>query len=258
MYIALQGPDDITKEYLNKGNKTYVVQTNSTTISCLGPYNFGWVTPQKAWLDSQKCECKGSLNIAGVPTRAWRCSMYQYSDWFWFKEGSNNTYRMFFNNQSNPYHFPVLGNFTLVHFASHGNDITRLIKAHENCMDKTKANTIKQVPNDKNISADFPAVKGFSYNKCSEMNNLPCWPEHFYMTVTMIPVLRNSGNPFPTAMVYDWQEQSQRTTMCEPHKTYSAYLIHNSTYITERSLKNGTVTCHSHLNFGPLVPNSGA
>lgn len=249
MYIALQGPDGITEEYLNIGNKTYILQTNSTTISCLGPYNYGWVTPQKAWLDLQKCKCEGSLNIAGVPTMAWRCVMDQFSDWIWFKEGTSHTYRMFFNNQSNPHHLPVLGNFTFVNFASYGNDISNLKKALENCM---KGNSIRH---DKRISVDLPAVEGFSYNKCSEITHLPSWPEHFYMTVTMLPVLRNSGNPFPTAVVYDWQEQSQHTTLCEPHKTYNAYLIHNKTYIVEQSLTNGTVKCHYPLNFGPPVPD---
>lgn len=254
MYIALQGSDGVTDEYLNVGNKTYILLNTSTTVNCLGPYNFGWVTPQKAWLDSQICKCEGLLNVAGVLTRAWRCVTDQYSDWLWLKEGSNNTHRMFINNQSNPHHLPVLGNFTLVHFDSYGHDITRLIKAQENCMNITKVNSIKH---DKSSSTDLdlPAVKGFSYNKCSEMTHLPNWPEHFYTTVTMIPVLRNSGSPLPTAVVYDWQEQSQRTTMCEADSTYNAYLIHNNTYIVEESLKNGTVRCLSHFNFGPPVPN---
>ena len=254
MYVALQGWDGRTEVYLNTANETYVLHTNSTSASCAGPYDFGWVAPPQSWLDPQKCQCKGSLNVSGTQTRIWRCVMYKYADWFWFREGSNDTYRIFLNNQSNPYRLPVLGNFTLVHFASYGTDISNLLKAHATCT-SNKANAPKRNTKDKLIFEDAPAVKGFSYDKCSTLKVLPSWPEHFYLTVTMIPVLQNYDNPFPTSVVYDWQVESQRTTMCEPDATYDAYLIHNNTYITQQSLKNGTVSCISHFNFGPPVPN---
>ena len=251
MYVALKGRNARTEVYLNTANKTYVLHTDSTSPSCEGPYNFGWVTPPQSWLDPQKCQCKGSLNVSGTQAIAWRCTMYKYTDWFWLREGSNDTYRILFNNHSNPYRLPVLGNFTLVHFASHGSDISHLLKAHALCMNY-KANTTKWNVKDE---INTPAVEGFSYDKCSTLGILPSWPQQFYLTVTMIPVLQNYDDPFPTSVVYDWEIQSQRTTMCEPDATYNAYLIHNNTYITRQSLKNGSVYCISHLNFGPPVPN---
>ena len=261
MYVAIQGIK-YTKEYLNIDNETYILERNSTTIGCKGPYNFGWVTPTTQWLASHKCECKGFLNISGTQTISWRCPMYGVVDWYWFHESNHNIWRMFFNNQTNPNHLPVLGDFTMVHFASHGTDIDTLKVAYDVCVkEKTKYNGTSLISSDQPypaVRARSPVVEGFSYIGCSEMTNLPSWPEYFYTTVTMLPVLHSIDHPLPTTVVYDWQRQSQRTTMCESLnslETYSAYLIGNNTYIIQEKLKSKTVKCCHHLKFGPPVPN---
>ena len=87
------------------------------------------------------------------------------------------------------------------------------------------------------------------------MKHLPSWPQDFYTTVTMLPVLPGLENPLPTSMVYDWQRQSQRTIMCKHSQSYNAYLIINNTYILNQELGNGTIQCLSDLKFGPVSPN---
>ena len=249
MYIALRNPNGI-KEYLNIGNETYILQNTS----CLGPYNFGWVTPPREWLSSHKCECKGSLDISGVQTKAWRCPAYKTVDWYWFREDDNNTWRMFFDNQTNPSQLPVLGEFAIVHFASHGTSNDILKTAYKACMKEAKL----KIPSHQ-VSSDNRGIpsslKGFSYSGCADMTTLPSWPQHFYMTVTMLPVLPGLENPLPTSVVYDWQRQSQRTKMCEPSLIYNAYSIINNTYILNQDLSNGTIECLSDLKFGPVKPN---
>ena len=250
MYIALHSPNG-TKEYINVGNETFILQNTS----CLGPYNFGWITPPREWLASRKCECKGSLEISGVQRKAWRCPTYKTVDWYWFDE-DNNTQRLFFSNQTNPGHLPLLGEFALVHFATYGTDIRALQTAFGICVKGAKG---KEIHRSHLVYADSKGtppsfLKGFSAG-CSEMTNLPSWPQRFHMTVTMIPVLPGLENPLPTSVVYDWQRQSQRTVICETSLIYNAYLIANNTYITNQEISNGTVECLSHLKFGPVRPN---
>lgn len=249
MYIALLGPNGL-QEYLNVGNETFTLQENS----CLGPYNFRWVTPPRDWLASRKCECKGSLAISGVQRKAWRCPVYKAVDWYWFDE-NDNAWRMFFSNQTNPNSLPLLGEFALVHFTSYGTDTKTLQTAFDICMKGTRG---KEIYPSFSVSPDIKGtlpsfVKGFSRG-CSDLN-LPSWPQRLQMTATMIPVLPGLENPLPTSVVYDWTRQSQRTTMCESSLIYSAYLIVNNTYTTNQELDNGTVTCLGDLKFGPVRPN---
>ena len=245
MYIALHGPNSIV-EYLNVGSSTFILQNTS----CLGPYNFGWITPPREWLSSRKCECKGSLNISGVHVKAWRCPVYRVVDWYWFYENDNNTWRMFFNNKTNPNHLPVLGDFTMVHFSDYGASTETLEAAYGLCTKGISSHSVQV-----GIQEIQPFLKGFSYTGCSEMKELPSWPQDFHMTVTMLPVLPGLENPLPTSVVYDWQRQSQRTIICEHSQSYNAYLIVNSTYILNQELSNGTVQCLSDLKFGPVTPN---
>lgn len=253
MYIALQNLNGI-KEYLNVENETYIIQNTS----CLGPYNYGWVTPPREWLSSRKCECKGSLDIADIQTKAWRCPIYKTVDWYWFQEDNNNTWRMFFNNQTNPSQLPVLGEFAMVHFASYGTSNEILKTAYNNCIKEAKGKLVTKVqshPVHSDIQGTSLFLKGFSYNGCADVTILPSWPQRFYMTVTMLPVLPGLENPLPTSVVYDWQRQSQCTMMCEPSLIYNAYLIINNTYILNQDLGNGTIECLSDLKFGPIKPN---
>ena len=242
MYFALHSPNSII-EYLNVENSTFILQNTS----CLGPYKFNWVTPPREWLSSHKCECKGSLNISGVQVKAWRCPMYGVVHWYWFHEGDNNTWRMLFDNKTNPNHLPVLGDFAMVHFSDYGVGTETLEAAYSLCTKGISSHSVQL--------GTQPLLKGFSYTRCSEMKHLPSWPQDFYMTVTMLPVLPGLENPLPTSVVYDWQRQSQRTIMCKHSQSYNAYLIVNNTYILNRELGNGTIQCLSDLKFGPVSPN---
>ncbi len=252
MYVELHGPNSAVHRYLNKDNDTYLLQGQ---MSCSGPHNFGWVTPSRQWLADHKCQCKGAQTISEVETVAWGCPTSELIDWFWFNRKDNTIWRIFFNRKSNTNHLPVLGNFTMVHFTSHGSDIAVLLAAYDACVERklTEPSTSYQSLHTDSLKS-APFVKGFSYSGCSQISDLPKWPEQFYLTVTMLPVGQNNFNPLPTSVLYDWQRQSQRTTMCEGSLTYNAYLTKNNTYIVNQDLKNGSIECLSRLKFGPPVP----
>ena len=119
MYISLYDAGGKFKEYLNIGQNTYILTRNSTNVVCSGPYDFGWITPNKDWLASYNCECKGGLNISGIETTAWTCPMYSFRDWYWMHSSNGSAWRMIFNNESNPTMLPVIGQYSMAHFLAY-------------------------------------------------------------------------------------------------------------------------------------------
>lgn len=252
MYISVYSPNRVVKEYLNIGNKTYILTTsNSTSITCSGPHSYGWSTPVRDWLAPYKCECKGALSISGIDTIAWTCPMYKLRNWYWMHSGNGSIWRVLFNNQSNPTRLPVIGEYTMAHFLSYAEETKQLETVYHICTDTLKQSNYPAINRGANL------VKGLTYTECSSISSFPSWPEFFHLTVTMIPVVLNNADPFPTQVVYDWEEEAQRTTMCAAmsSQAYNAIMVHNSTYIFSQDLGTDTVQCLSHLNFGPPKPN---
>ena len=244
IYFRLLGPEGNAHEYLNIGNETYIPNEDS----CLGPYDYGWITPSRQWNATKNCQCKGTYNASNIETVAWACQTAELIDWYWFHRSDNSLWRMIINNSENPNHLPVLGNFTMVHFTSHGSDISALQTAYAAC-----TSNISKQSEDRNISASGTYVKGFSYLGCQSA--LPNWPEQIYMTVTMLPVGGEDSDPLPTSVLYDWQMKSQRTTMCMATEINNAYLTAANTYIATQDRRDGKINCNSHLPFGPPKPN---
>ena len=254
MYISLYGTSGKIKEYLNIGQNTYTIIRNSTDIVCSGPYDYGWITPKPDWLAPYNCECKGGLNISGVETTAWTCPVHKLRDWYWMHSSNGSAWRMIFNNESNSTMLPVIGEYAMVHFSAYTLDTEQLESMYQICTANSRIFNSRLLQQ----SSTGP-VHGFSYTKCSNsmISSLPSWPNYFHMTATMIPVVLNNASPFPTQVIYDWEIESQRTVMCEASQkhAYNAYLIHNNTYILNRSLDTMEIQCLSHLNFGPPKPN---
>ena len=247
MYTSLNGPKAHVKEFLNVDNITYIITRNSTTTTCSGPYDYGWLTPAKHWLVSKKCECKGALNISGIETVAWTCLVNNQREWYWLH--SNGTiWRMMLNDPNTSSGFPVIVNYTMAHFTYETNGDSMLKKVFEICTQRPHEPHQMLTPN--KISQP---VKGFSYLGCPD--TLPNWPEFFHSTVTMVPVSLNNATPFPSQVVYDWDRESQCTIMCTPMHTYKAYMIQNNTYVVNQNLKTKDFECLSHFSFGPPKPN---
>ena len=251
VYTALTGPAGLLNEYLNVGDKTYVVRRNITHITCTGPYDYGWQTPARDWLSDKQCDCKGSLNISGVKTIAWSCTTNKLKDWYWFHDGNQSLWRVMFNNKSNPSQLPVFGEYTMIHFDDYGNNISELLQIYDICKD----NSIYAILKDQTPLNHTSWISGFSYSGCSSSMIFPNWPEFFHMTATMIPVVLNDMNPLPTQVIYNWEIESQRTIMCQPYQVYNAYLIRNQTYLVNEAFNSSGTQCVSRLPFGPPKPN---
>ena len=253
MYIRLYGISGKIKEYLNIGQNTYILTRNSTNILCFGPYDYGWITPKRDWLAPYNCECKGGINISDIETTAWTCPIHKLRDWYWMHSSNGSAWRMIFNNESNPTMLPIIGEYSMAHFLAYSTDTKQLEAMYQIC-----------TANIRKFNTSFPGslqeaspIHGFSYTKCSKIPILASWPNYFHMTATMTPVVLNNASPFPTQVVYDWEIESQHTIMCEASQlqTYDAYLIHNNTYILNRSLDTMEIECLNILNFGPPKPN---
>ena len=250
MYVSLYSQNGEIKEYLNIQDKTYILTSNSTSTTCSGPHNYGWSTPSRDWLAPYECECKGELNISGIDTVAWTCPIYTLRNWYWVHSSNGSLWRILFNNQSNPTRLPVIGDYTMAHFSAYTSEAKTLDIVYHVCTQPSfKHSTYSTVYRQGN------PVKGFTYTECPSTFSFPSWPEFFHLTVTMIPVVLSNASPFPTQVVYDWELEFQRTTMCETSQTYNAILIHNNTYIFNQKLDTGGVECLSHLPFGPSQPN---
>lgn len=250
MLVRLQGPlheEALNLEVLTIGEDSYIIDRDaqSNIHNCSGPYDKGWTTPAPDWLSRRNCKCHGALNSAGVDTTLWQCSDYRFADWFWFETSKNLPWRMFFNNNTNPFGIPVLGSYTMVSFASYGADTTRLKEAVHICT-STKGHVIT----DQTVGQAAPSIWGFSYAGCQGERSLRKWPSLFYMTTTMLPVSKT--DPLPTQVLYDWAQHSQNTLMLSADSTTTAYLIRNSTYIKNQSHLGGS-SC-SRLDFGPPSP----
>ena len=259
MYFRLLDPEGNIQEYLNIGSDTYILNKDS----CLGPYDYGWITPSRQWISNPDCECKGTYNASNIKTVAWACPTKGLTDWYWFHESDNSLWRMIINNSTNPYDIPVLGNFTMVHFTSLGSNITALLSAYDVCSSNiakqayypqcSDEDNCTRTDEDHNITTSGTYVEGFSYSGCP--TTLPSWPEQIYMTTTMLPVSSEYTDPLPTSVLYDWPLKSQRTTMCMATEIYNAYLLAANTYINTQDRRDGKIECGSHKSFGPPRPN---
>ena len=265
IYFRLLYREGHVYEYLNIGNETYIPQEET----CSGPDDYGWVTPNRQWIaNPHNCQCKGTYNASNIETVAWACPTSELIDWYWFHRSDNSLWRMIINNSENPNHFPVFGNYTIVHFTSLGSDISALQKAYDVCTSNVAKHAYNQCDKDEYTDdckrshhmhvlakdqTNGTYVNGFSYSGCH--HTLPDWPEQLYMTVTMLPAGGKDLNPLPTSVLYDWRRVSQRTTMCMTTQIYNAYLIANKTYITTQDRMNGEITWESPLPFGPPKPN---
>lgn len=259
MYVQLNGPNyKQTWETVTVNNKTYTIERDGAgNIRCLESSTQGWKTPAPDWLNSHNCKCQGATNAeagAGAQNVLWECPSYDFVDWFWYEKSTHKPWRIFLNNNTNPSMIPVLGNYTMINFASHGTDTKRLQVILDICVSKVPLNSLLQdLKSNTKLNDTFsPTVEGFSYRGCSGTTQLRSWPDQFYLSATMLPV--NKYDPMPTSVIYDWTRHSQHTTMYSFDNTStSAYLINNNTYIVNHS--NGDTKCISHLMFGPPHPN---
>ena len=264
MHFRLYHPTKGVSEIYVHKTQTYHLRSLHGKKVCEGPYDLGWMVPSRDWLQNRPCKCQGSFDVSGVDTVFWGCPVFNFVEWFWFYRKSSKLWRIMLNNKTNPSHLPVLGEYAMTHFTSYGDDVHLLVKAAKLCKDaltenfkpSTDAKSFLQTNFEKQVEADdeMVSISGFSYNACKYVTKkgLPKWPEHFYLTVTMVPV--NDANPFPTQVVYDWSRESQHTRMYSNHAIYDSYLISDDTYILTRFL-DGRINCTSHLKFGPPRPN---
>ncbi len=101
----------------------------------------------------------------------------------------------------------------------------------------------------------YPFFQNNLVNECPNIENFLNWPVFFHATATMVPVILNNANPLPVQVLYDWENKSQRTIMCESSQTYNAYLLGNKTFITYSFFQNKSVECVTRLPFGLPHPN---
>lgn len=240
MHVTVYGPDDV-REYLNIGNKTFVINRNLTVSTCSEEQGYKWRTPTRDWLSPRRCECKGALNVSGIDTVAWTCLVDNQREWYWVHRGNASIWRVFLNS---PNSFPVIGEYAMSHFSYETYSDLMLKEVVAFCTQKPHQSR-RLIPNRAH------PVKGFSYTGCPP---LPAWPDTFHSTVTMVPVSLDDATPMPTQVVYDWEEQTQRTTMCTATNTYNAYMTRNNTYLINQKLATGEFECLSHLDFGPPKP----
>ena len=255
IYVQKSGPHDNRQGTLTVEDRTYTIERDVVgNVKCLGPIDIkkSWITPSPGWLSGRNCKCHGAKVTAGIETVLWRCpNENKFVDWFWFDATTQRLWRMFFN--ANASKIPVLGDYTMVSFSSLGSDTQLLQKLLKICTNKRNSPLPTFYPNYTLPLLPLNFVTGFSYSGCEGKSKLQYWPEQFYLTVTMLPV--NDYNPMPTSVIYDWTQQSQHTIMYAINSTTSAYLIHNNTYIMERSSFNKKVTCLSQQKFGPPRPD---
>ena len=229
------------------GSNTYIITRNSTLVTCSGPYQYGWLTPTRDWLDPYKCECKGALDISGITTLAWTCIINDTREWYWVHGTNGSIWRMMLNDPSNPHGLPVIGNYTMAHFTYETYNDSVLKTMYKACTETPQKSYYSETLLNKQ------PLTGFTYSGCP--STFPSWPDNFISTVTMVPVSLNNATPFPTLVVYNWETESQRTTMCEQTQVYNAYLTHSNTYILYQDLETKKLNCLSHFSFGPPKPN---
>lgn len=262
MYFRLFHPVEGVSELYVQGQQTYHLRMSRNTSVCTGPYHLGWIVPLREWMRSRPCKCQGSLVVSGIDTVFWRCPVFHFVDWFWFHRENKHLWRIMLNNNTNPLHLPVLGEYAMVHFTNHGDDVHNLEKSAKLCSNASR-DMLNISVNSKNfVSFTFQTsakhndkmtpIRGFSYETCKLLKSLPQWPQHFYLTATMIPV--DDKDPFPTQVLYDWSRRSQHTRMHTGNTVYESYLINHDTYILTRST-DGKINCTGHLKFGPPQPN---
>lgn len=256
MYVRLGGnKSTLNSEILTVKDQTYTIERDRAgNVRCLGPKRGRWKTPDPDWLNGRNCKCQGMAVSAGVETVLWECPNHKFVDWFWY-DITQKPWRIFLNNNSNPSMIPVLGEYTMVNFASHGKDITDLNYLLDVCVHALPNSTFRGSRPNYLVSGLASYVEGFLYGKCSGTTQLRNWPNQFYLTATMIPV--NDYDPMPTSVIYDWTRYSQHTMMYSTSNTAitSAYLISNSTYIVQSDTDKKVVKCISHMKFGPPHPN---
>ncbi len=249
IYVRVYGPNgEVIWDFLNIKDKTYTVHKNTCSESSDGQQT-GWTTPGRDWFALyDKCECVGGQNISGMETVAWSCSKYKIRDWYWVHVDDGSAWRIFFNNKTNPIGLPVLGNYTMAHFSSYGEEVNNLNAAFALCTSESQRrlfNSKKLVKSTFLLNAECP--NDFLF---------PDWPVFFHMTSTMIPVTLNNGEPLPAQVIYDWERKSQRTIMCELSQAYNANMTPDKTYIYYENLANHSIQCDSAvLSFGPPRPN---
>jgi hypothetical protein len=244
MYIMINDPIYGQQEYLTIKTTTFLIQRDdkSKSIMCYEQKDKLWNVPSQDWLNGYQCICRGEIESMGVTSVLWQCPEYNYVNWFWFKQEDNLLWRIFLNNNTNPVGLPVLGDYTMISFASYSQNVKLLDKVYDICTTYGSSYYLSEG------SFSRFSLSAFSYN-CS--NNLPNWPISFYLTATMLPV--NYYEPLPTQVVYYWRQKSQKTSMLSKDYNYDAYLIRNNTYIV-KNYRNGTIDCIQHLDFGPPVP----
>lgn len=244
-------------ETLTIDSKTYTIKRDGMgNTKCVESDSHKWKTPAPDWLNSHNCKCQGATKAGGgdgIQTVLWECPTYDFVDWFWYEKSTSKPWRIFLNNKTNPSRIPVLGQYTMINFASYGTDTKQLKDLLDICMSAPRhlEDSNSNMKLNYTVLPSFSFVKGFSYKGCSGNTQLRNWPYQFYLTATMFPV--NNYDPMPTSVVYDWTRHSQHTTMYSPNDTTSAYLINNNTYIVEHVQKNDK--CISHLTFGPPTPD---
>ena len=244
MYFKFYRPSE-TIEYLVVKDLTYIIKRDTGIIECLGPVKKQWSVPYPNFLDAHQCTCRGNMNVSGVNSVIWQCPSYNSVNWFWFKQNENVLWRIFMNNITNPMQLPLIGDYTMINFATFTTKITELKTLYDVCFGNKIQHSKAQV-----TPLPLNPIAGFSHN-CSNTNQ-PKWPEIFYLTATMFPT--NNYEPLPAQVLYYWKQYSQKTSMYLQSSKYNAYLIKNNSFITTE-FANRTVECINHLHFGPPRPN---
>ena len=275
MYVRLVNYMGFTKEFLTIERNNFVIKRlGEDNVQCFQLSNVTWAFPASncQWLTKHNCTCQGTTSVAGHDLMYWQCPSYQYTEWYWFLKNTNQPWRMFLNNITNPSEIPVLGEFAMINFASYGDNVdilNSIIKAcHGSVRSERQTHDIfplsihlgakdvlfnpKYDLQPKIAHQKFPAgnISGFTHS-CSKVKGFPAaWPSQFYMTATFLPV--NKYNPLPSQILYNWDQRLQMTRMLMSPNVYKALLIGSHTYIFSRE-PNGSVECIKHLDFG--MPN---
>jgi hypothetical protein len=235
---------------------------------CLQPLVKGlWSVPGPDWINGTDHNCAGTKPLLNINVQWWRYQAGSIGNWLWTRVDNGAPLRMMFVNDSNIYHLPALGMFSMVNFgqfdslaqsglapivASCRSMKSKNIPATLDLFKLITASKKNLTVSEKQRRLSMMGTGLGTIKKDTNTTNLPTWPVQFKATSIMTPV--NRSDAYPTTISYDWNIKKQLTSMKQPDlSVVDAYLIDTITYIVQK-LKD-SIDCQGALpHLGPPQP----
>ncbi len=265
--IRLYGLKHGSLDLFIQGRTTFLLARDHVSGEhCMNLGDTGLRPPPRDWL-APNAQCAGSAPVGGVSVDWWKTpsSVAPSATWIWYRTGSQIPYRLMFTQPADEP--AVLGWYAL----SYGTGFESLSATDLGAIARTCQSTrqsagwqgrlglrrmidaMQSSPfrADEDIARIMPGIN----TPCSAAP-LPNWPKTAAMTAFMTPP-HFDLSPFPTEILYDWNQRSQRTRMFSPSGAYpeteDSLLMNGEGFSLLRSGRGG-LSCKGALP-GTIRPN---